>query len=774
MGQSILKQRLLLASAVSSAALLGVSAAVAAPPPAPAAGTTELETIVVTAQKRSELLTNVPMSVSAATGQQLQRIGVTDVADLSKVSPGLTYQPGSYSTPIYFIRGVGFLDNTMASAPTVGLYVDQAPLPYSVLAEGVMLDLQRVEVLKGPQGTLFGQNATGGAINFIANKPTRNFEAGGDLSYGNFNAVTADGYVSGPITDTLSGRLALQMDKRGDWQKSQTRDAQSGQKNFYTGRALFDWNPRDDLRFELNLSGWIDKSDTQAAQFVSFVPTKPASAGGYTDLFPALLAYQTAPKDSRVADWDANHTLKRDDNFYLMSLRGDWDISSDATLTSITAYSGLKRNAPTDPDGTSLDNMYSVDRGAIHSISQELRLAGQAYDHRLKWMVGGNYQYNLTRQDRIFTFTGSNSGVGPRRYDGGDVQTYQNVKTIGVFGSLDYDLTSTLTASGSLRYTNSKDDFEGCLRDMDGTLAAGFSLFTPGHPIGAGQCVTLTHAPPAQALPIVTASLNEDNVSWRVGLNWKPQTGSLVYANVTRGYKAGEFLNVPALVPQQVGPIRQESILAYEIGAKQSLLGNSMQVNGAIFYYDYSDKQLLGYLATALGNLPGLVSVPKSHVEGAEADVMWKPFTGLTARLGGTYLETKVDSSFVTTSPFGVPVNIKGSQFPSTPKWQLTGDLQYDFDLTDNLTAYIGADARYRSRSAAAFGGGPVFTLPSYGVLDLRAGIESPNNKWRVEAWGRNVTDRFYLVNVTHVVDTVARLTGMAPTYGVTVGYRFQ
>lgn len=774
-------RQLLFATALSSAALMSSGLAFGAQPPAApaatgqaAAGTTELEAVVVTAEKRSELLTNVPMSVSAATGQQLQRIGVANVADLSKISPGLTYQPGNYSTPIYFIRGVGFLDNTLASAPTVGLYVDQAPLPYSVLAEGAMLDLQRVEVLKGPQGTLFGQNATGGAINFIANKPTRTLQAGADLSYGNFDAVTVNGYVSGPLSDTLAARLALQMERRGGWQTSETRDAQAGQKNFYNGRALFDWNPRSDLRFELNLSGWIDKSDTQAAQFVAFRATKPPAAGGYTNLAAALTAYQPAPKNDRVADWWPGGALKRDDNFYMASLRGDWDLNSAATLTSITAYSGLKRHTPTDVDGTNLDNMYVVDVGAIHSISQELRLAGQVDEQRLKWMLGANYQYNATGEDRLAHYTGSNSGIGPNRYNNIDVKTDQNVRTVGVFGSLDYNLTPTLTASGSARYTNAVDDFHGCLRDVDGALAKAFSAFTPGHPIGAGQCVTLTHAPPAQAVPIVQATLNENNVSWRASLNWKPQAGSLVYANVTRGYKAGGFLNVPALVPQQVGPIKQESVLAYEVGAKQALLGNSMQVNAAVFYYDYSDKQLLGYIATALGNLPGLVSVPKSHVEGVEANVIWKPIARLNISLGGTYVDSHVDSTFVTTDPFGASINIHGSQFPSTPKWQLTGDVQYNFDLMDNLTAYVGADARYHSQSAAAFGGGAFFTLPSYGLLDLRAGVESPDNKWRVELWGRNVTNQFYVVNVNHVIDTVARMTGMPATYGVTFGYRFR
>ena len=728
----------------------------------------QVEEVVVTAQKREERLQDVPMSVNAATGEQMADRGVTQVADLDKLVPGFTYRPSNFGTPVYTIRGIGFFENSVAVAPTVSVYVDQAPLPYSVMTSGAAIDLERVEVLKGPQGTLFGQNATGGAINYIANKPTREFAAGVNVGYGRFNAFHADGFISGPLSETLSARVAVSTDQRGDWQRSTTRDDSLGHRNYWTGRVLVDWRPSDTLSFELNLNGWVDKSDSQAAQFVAFAPTRP---NGYQDLFPAFRALTPAPNDPRAADWDANLSLRGDNTFYQGTLHTDWDITDNVKLTAITAYSGFHQDQPVDSDGTPITNFQREMRTNIHSFSQELRLSGVAVDERLKWMVGANYQKDLTR-DRPLTFhNGSNNGVGPRRWTQYRLINDQDVETKAVFASVDYNLTDTLIAQAAVRYTKSENDFEGCLLDSNGQIAAAFSQIA-SRTILPGECVTLS-PPPGNAPTLVVNSLNEDNVSWRVGLSWKPNSDTLVYATATKGYKAGSFPTLAALTTDQYAPIQQESVLAYELGFKATLLDRTLQVNGAAFYYDYQDKQLIGYKTTGFGNLPGFISVPKSRVPGAEVDVIWKPVQPLTLTLGASYVDSKVTRSKLTNDPFGVIIDINGSAFPNTPMWHLTGDAQYEFSVRDGVTGFVGANVQYRSDSTAAFGGGPLFELPGYTTLDLRAGVQTEDGRWKVLAWGRNVTDKFYVINVSHVLDAVARVNGMPATYGVTVSYRY-
>ena len=180
--------------------------------------------IIVTAQKRSERLRDVPVSVTAVLGDQLVKMGISSPADLEKIAPGFTYRLSQNGTPVFSIRGIGYYSESFAVGPAVTVYTDQVPLPYGRMAAGATLDLERVEVLKGPQGTLFGQNSTGGAVNYIAAKPTDEFEGGVDATYGRFNQLELGGFISGPISETLKFRLAVKSEQRGEWQKSSTRD----------------------------------------------------------------------------------------------------------------------------------------------------------------------------------------------------------------------------------------------------------------------------------------------------------------------------------------------------------------------------------------------------------------------------------------------------------------------------------------------------------------------------------------------------------------------
>jgi iron complex outermembrane recepter protein len=245
------------------------------PATAAASSVSEIPEIMVTAQKRSERLTDVPLSVTAVSADQLAKQGIEDPGDLEKIVPGFTYRLSQNGTPIFQIRGIGFYDEQVAVSPTVTIYVDQVPLPYGRMTEGAALDLERVEVLKGPQGTLFGQNATAGAVNYIAAKPTDKFAAGVDLDYGRFNAVSAGAFVSGPLAEGLEARFVFKSETRGDWQINRAGDDTLGHRDFQTARLLLDWQPTAALKLEFNLNGWLDKSDTQMGQARDYLPVSP-------------------------------------------------------------------------------------------------------------------------------------------------------------------------------------------------------------------------------------------------------------------------------------------------------------------------------------------------------------------------------------------------------------------------------------------------------------------------------------------------------------------
>lgn len=770
-------------SAASLAAAQGEAPAHAA---APADEVPRIDEVIVTAQKRSERIADVPMSITAMSGDQLARVGVTDTTSLTKIVPGFGYQQGAFGAPVFSIRGIGFYDNAIAVSPTVTIYQDQVALPYSIEARGATLDLERVEVLKGPQGTLFGMNSTGGAINYIAAGPTTQLEAGADLSFGRFNALDATAFVSGPLSDTVTARVAVQRQLADGWQRSATRPGDSlGERDFSNARMLLDWNPSDELSFKLALNGWLDRSDSQAAQFQGFYPAVPVTP---LTQFVAdgLESSPIATADARSADWDAGREYARDDKFYQGSLRADWQLTDELTLTSITAYSEFRGDDPGDVDGSAFTNFAMVaHRALLQTFSQELRFAGTAGP--FSWMLGGNYQSDVANEFQESINQGTNNQIGPFLFTKLVQRADQDVSTKSVFGSLDYEVLDSVTLQASVRHTTQDRTFDGCIADdgpgptgVPAATAFGFlSTILSGTPtvIPPGGCVTMNDTTFKPEL--AHSRLDEDNLSWRLGAKWRLSSDAMIYANATKGYKSGSYSLVPAILASQFTPVTQESVLAYEVGFKQSLLDRKADISGAAFYYDYADKQLLGNVLTPVfGTLPQLVNIPKSHVYGAELELVTHPFTGLRATVGATYVFSRVEQDpvdpAVPRDPFGGLTSYVGEAFPNTPRWQAVADVEYGFPIgSTSLNAFVGATGTYRSASDAAFGESPEFELPAYGLLDLRAGIESATGRWVGQIWARNVTDRYYWTNTTHLTDYLSRLSGMPATYGVTVSYRY-
>lgn len=249
----------------------------------------------------------------------------------------------------------------------------------------------------------------------------------------------------------------------------------------------------------------------------------------------------------------------------------------------------------------------------------------------------------------------------------------------------------------------------------------------------------------------------------------------MLYGNVTQGYKAGAFAaSVPAVFASQLTPVTQESLLAYELGFKTSPFERAVQLSGAVFYYDYRDKQILGYRQLPLfGTLPALQNIPKSSVRGAELQATILPLEGLRLTTGVSYIDSRVDGHIFAPDPFGNSIDLKGEAFPNAPRWQFLGDAEYLFPVSSRLSVFFGSNASYRSATNAAFGDRAETAIPAYTLLDVRAGIQSSDDAWRVQFWGHNVLNRYYLVSAEHLVDAVTRTAGMPATYGITISGRF-
>ena len=752
----------------------------------PGAAGNQLDEIVVTAQKRAQSLNDVGLTVNTLSEDTLQLHQIATLADLSQAIPSLSFTQSPWGTPVLTLRGVGYYETALAASPAVAAYLDEAPLAYPILSTHVNLDLERVEVLNGPQGTLFGQNSTGGAINFIAAKPTNEFAAGETLTYGRFNQLNEEGYISGPLGSTLSARFAERLETADGWQRSTSRPGdRNGSVHNLMARLLLDFHPSDSVKLLFNINGWQDRSQPVAAQLIG-INNQHAPA----DL-PVILRVNPpfSPQEPQAADWNPG-LPKRDNSMYQSSLRGDFKVGGDLTLVSLSNYVKFRRSEAVDYDGVPVRiNDFSDAAGQITTFSQELRIAN-APTNPIRWMVGGNYERDTIDQLYNYQYNESSTGIAF-----GIVQniftSHQKVITYAGFGDLEFDVAPTVTLKGGVRYTDNKQDVNNCGSDYTPPYAAGnlFYLFLSAHPHPyiPGDCFPLNDLGHAVGSVVAgdpgvfISSLDQHNVSWRAGVDWKPEPGRLFYLNISKGYKSATFPTTGASAFSQYLPVTQESIISYEPGFKLTLLDKRLQLNGALFYYDYKDKQIRSRIIDPIFNqLDGLQNIPKSSVRGAELELQYRPVHSFTVGASVSYIDAKIDK-FSGINAAGVTAVFDGTKMPYTPKYQFNANGDYVAPVSDKVNLFLGATVSYRSSTNAIIGGdqnppgavpsgAPLFRVDSYTVLDLRAGLES--DKWRVFVWGKNIGNTYYWNNVNPSFDVVVRYAGMPATYGITASYK--
>lgn len=844
-------------------------------------GVTAIDEIIVTANKREQNLNDVGLTITAIGAEALKNRRVSSLEDVASVAPGLIFTPSTNNTPIFTLRGIGFNESSIGVYPAVSVYVDQTPLPFPVLASHSAYDLERIEVLKGPQGTLFGQNSTGGAINYIAAGPTDTFQGGGDISFGRFNAIEGNAFISGPLSETAGFRVAVNGKNADGWQKAYTRRDSNGKESYVAGRLTLDFEPGDAVKLRFTANGWKDKSDPQAQQLIAVheqigaggskainaAPLVDPLRNGYSPApagcTSAQLCYPFAPLNARSAEWgvlvrDPNTSAaspsgasdpttagttsfepRGDRDFWQIGLRGDYEIGS-LTLTSLTSYAKFNQDMTIDGDGmelASFDIQQAI--GSIKTFNQELRLANDPTS-RIRWVVGANYEKSKTSENQILRyFAGSNYYANNLYINHSGVILDQDIENYAVFGNLEFELTDRLTLKAAGRYTNSKNQvsnrpFTGVNGNVDKlfNILGGISGL-PFAPIGPSQSYTLNSItiPVSKDVKVLSplstggvlglgvpgipfeAILEQDNISWRFGLDYKATDDLLLYANVSRGFKAGSFPANAASSYTGALPVVQEKVTAYEAGLKAGFADGLVQLNAAGFYMDYRDKQVKGKLFDfVFGTLDTLVNVPKSRIYGLEADITVRPAPGLTASAGVTYLNSKIkefvgydifggvdndiDSRAGNFDPTGATPNtedLSGVRLPYTPKWAGSVNVDYRHEMANGGAPFIGVTVAARSNQTAAIGGEdttvPVsgtnryriapdvgrypFTIKGYATVDARIGYEARDGMWKVMLWGKNIFDKYYWTAVVPSSDSTARFAGKPATYGVSLGFKF-
>ncbi|GGD81410.1 TonB-dependent receptor [Croceicoccus mobilis] len=769
----------------------GVAVAQAADAPEKeAASAAEGDPIVVTAQKRSQSVDDVGMSIQAFTGDSLRDSGVASASDLTQVVAGFNFSRSNANTPIYTLRGVGFQTPNLSSTSPVGIYVDEVAYAFPYMGNGPLFDIERVEVLKGPQGTLYGRNTTGGLVNFITAKPGNFLEAKLRAEAGNYETYNIEGFVNLPLSDTLAVRLAGRAENRDKgWQRSRTRDERLGKVDRTGLRGSLAWEPTSALTVALSLSWWDDNSDTVAPQATSLDLARPAFA------IPGIEDAVFDDGNSRLADWDAAEdgkpAFRTDSRFVSAKLRVDYEFSPDLTLTSLTGYHDLKRRDFTDLDGTPFEILAYQSDGDIESWSEELRLSGD-FDS-VTWMLGGFYARDRLT-DNQFGYYDENSTVRLLRFFGGTIPqttytpeevaggfrnfrniTNQSNKSWSLLANAEWAVTDRLSLVGGARYTEDTIRFSGCSQDADGNTVpiwntAVAALTGSNTNVQPNEC--LTYSADFSDNVLARKKLAQNNVSWRAGVNFEPDPDALLYATVSRGYKSGAFPVLPANVETQFEPAVQERLTAYEIGAKLSPV-DFLRFNASGFFYQYKDKQLFGDVEDPVfTTLSRIVNVPKSEVYGAELEAFVQATNELRLQTSATYVHSEI-TEFVGINRLGNLEDFAGNEFPNTPNWQVNGQLAYDGRISPAVGLKAVLSASYQGAAEGAVGAGQEFRIDPYTLVNGTVSTTLMEDRLELGLFGRNVLNEKYYTTVDTVIDTIFSVPGMPRTYGLYIEYRF-
>ncbi len=773
-----------------------------------------LEEVIVTAQKREQSINEVPIAISAYTPQQLSSLGIDSAEDLEILTPGLEINSvGGVGTKVWTIRGVGFNDYSTGASSTVGLYFDEIAFPYPVMATGIFFDTDRVEVLRGPQGDLYGRNTTAGQVSYFSARPSEVFEAGVSLTYGRYRRLDTEAYISGPITDNFRARVAATTTHSNKgWQESLSRPGDRlGHQDKWAVRTVLDADLGDDATFTLVVNFNKDESDNVAntpfdGREVGLpTPTLQANANTGGALEPFVIF---STDDNEAADWTngPNDALRpqRDNRTVYLSGKLVWDVGW-AELTSLTGYITFDREEANDWDGVALLDSSNINISEIDAFSQEVRLSGTT--DRFFWVGGLYYSYDEVDEDYNYYFGEGRFGINQL-----DTRYMQETESIAAFAHVDYDITDRIGLIVGARFTHETREWEGCTFDNtptdipvaglplnvflnniingpgvitpNGLLNDGFNFpnglgpVTPLEPNGCGTFNDILGSENAGQYTVFAEEIETNRAMWKVGLDYSPNDDILLYATISQGFKSGGFNGANSNTTSQLLPYDPEVLTAYEIGLKATLLEGTMQFNASAFYYNYNDKQENEAAVTPVGNIGGLSNIPESRIYGFEAEMQWQATDALRVFASMSFLDTEVQEwdqvdELASAFPTTVLRDASGAELPNAPKFSGNLTAAYDIPVADNYLVTPAFDLIYRGETSGDITA--EWFRESYTLVNARLTVaEAFDNRWMLQLFVRNLADNDYYVsgqsggNFTRV-----RTNGMPRTWGVKIDYRF-
>ena len=701
---------------------------------APSQDTGQLQEIVVTAQKRAENLQKVPVAVSAFNAMALAKANIRDAADLGKLTPGLVITHGDRNLTPY-LRGVGSDVNPIGFESSVAVYIDGVYYPR--LSPGFLnlSDVSRVEVLKGPQGTLFGRNASAGLINIITEDPKLGVATGKfSVGYSNYATDNIDSYVSLPLGSKAALSFTESYAHQGDgYGKNVVTGDKANFQNDLTLRSKLLVQPSD--RTKIIVSGFFLKSLTDGLG-----NTYPGTTQGYTT--PPFQALGPLGFYDKRGNRDEIIRSKSDGG----SVRIQQDLDF-ATISSISSYQYVREYGTSDNDYTNRDEFNGKVDSTVKTVSQELQLASPSTG-AFKW-TAGLYFFQSKAAYKPFSFGGILFGEGTNIYG------EQNSRSYAAYAQGSLKLTDKLNLTLGGRYTH--DDISANGR-IDGIVGGTVVPFVP------------------QA----SASTKDDRFTFRAALDYQITRDAMVYASFNRGYKAGTF----AILPFSPDAARPEVLDAYEVGFKTEFLNHRVRLNGSAFYYDIKNPQIQIIQAGS-----AFVSNAKSaHVKGAELQLEVAPVTGLTVDLSGTYLDPRY-KSFTNAAAFFPNLNTNpalgyiGGTLPATtidasgermihaPKVQFAASVNYS---TETPAGAVDLSADYAYTGNFYWQPDHVLKQKAYGLLGARARLALTHDVG-ISIYGKNLTNRKYVAAVIEQAGAAGYpyIPGAPRTYGGTIDFKF-
>ncbi|MBA4761948.1 TonB-dependent receptor [Sphingomonas sp.] len=701
--------RTILTASAALSALASVPAMAQEAPAEETAATQDSGEIVVTARRREESLIDVPISMSVVSGDSLVKSGAADITALQDKTPNLTLQiaRGSNSTLIAFSRGVGQQDPLWGFEPGVALYIDDV---YVARPQGAVLDIfdvERVEVLRGPQGTLYGRNTIGGAVKYVTRRLGDDFKASFRGSYGSYNQIDLVGQVVVPVGDTLSLGAAVAQYWRDGFGTNLTTGAEHYNKDVFATRLSAEFTPTDTIFVRVAGDRVLDRSNPRHGTRLQPNGTDPIYA-------PTASVY-----DTRAGIGDDNRVETRG-----LSVTGEIGLSDALTFKTITAWRDGNTDTVIDFDNTSLPTLDIPAEYSDRQFTQELQLL---YEGDRLQGVFGLYYLNGRASGAFDTVLG---GLNTTTLTAGEVFT----KSYAAFGDFSFDLTDTFKISAGLRYTRDEKTGTVFRRNYTGIRSPRF-----------GNAAAV----PGLIRSDYTNSRDFEKLTPRISLSYQPNADLNLYASYGKGYKSGGFdmRGDAILTPTTVNGYEPETIDSYELGLKGAFLDRTLFINAAGFFSSYKDQQVTIQVPSLAGGIASFVdNAGKGEIYGFELETRMVPSRHFQASVVVGYTNADYKEFFTFIGGGTTPVDVSNQRaFQNTPEWTANASFTWSNDVAGGVLAFTPS-VSLRSDTQMFELATPALDQDGYALVDASLNWTSGDGRYRLGVAARNLTDARYRV----------------------------